>query len=484
MGARVGDADASQVVAPAGSVDLGLVVNHWNEQRTIAKVIFGWIARNWIVVLAGALAGVLLASSRAAQPPTYVSEALVTLAPQRTQVQFDPNVKTDQGVATIDAERRQALVELVVNDRVERDAARRLASSQTGFNFHPGELVRQVDGSLRPRSEVISIVARSDTPAEATAIASAWAQGYIEFVNQLYGSLPGPSLASLEAARDQAAAQSDAAQAAYEGDLRSSQVEAITDQIHQREQELARLSPPTAGNTQISAADDYRVIQLKTVNDLSELLRRIDTSRTALQLLVDGSSSDMISGSSETALALIKAQLVSIQNSLPRNVQLSVPSSDAATTRSALQSLLASLNAARTQISGELEAQRRAYESQVAARADVLNDELRVLRSQLAEASSRRTNLAAQRDLALNTYTVLAKKVEEQRVADAAVGREVELASDASPAQRIPQSRVGPTALGLVLGAALASVLALTIRAATRFGRRRIPSFGSAGGLS
>jgi hypothetical protein len=445
-----------------------------------------WVAQNWIVILAGALAGVMLASARGVEQPSYASEALVALAPHRTQVQFDPNVTTDAGVPTIDAQRRQALAELVVNDKVEQDAARRLASSQPGFNFHPGDLARQVEGSLKPRSEVISIIARADTAGEATAIASAWAQSYIEFVNQLYGavSVSGPSVASLEAARQQAAVHREAAQAAYEADLRSSQVETLTDQIHQREQELTQLNPPTFSSAPGSANDDYRLIQLKTLNDLGQLLRRIDASRTALQLLVSGSSGEVLSSSSENALALIKAQLVNIQSSLPSNVQLSVPGSDAGTNRGALESLLESLNATRAELSAELDTQRAAYEAQVAVRTDDLNNELRLLRSELAQASSRRNDLAAERDLALNTYTVLAKKVEEQRIAEAAAGREVELASDARPAQRIPQSGFGLTALGFVLGATLAGMLALVLRAATRFGRRRIPSFGSAGGLT
>jgi hypothetical protein len=286
----------------------------------------------------------------------------------------------------------------------------------------------------------------------------------------------------LEADRDKAAIASQAAQAAYEADLRDSQVEALTYQITQRQHELSRLVPPSFKDPK--AVDDYHQLQLRSLDDLSQTLRHIDDARASLRLVLATSTGEVISPTSESALALVKTQLVSIQNGLSHNIQLAVPSPDQGSSRSALRALFTTLDAAATDVTKVLESQRAAYEAQVGARTDELNTELRSLRSQLTEAAGRQSALSAQRDLALNTNTVLARNVRDQQIAEAAAGHEVVLASEAGPARRVAQSAVAPMAVGFVLGGALASLLALIAHRAARWGRRTLPSFGSARGIS
>jgi hypothetical protein len=223
------------------------------------------------------------------------------------------------------------------------------------------------------------------------------------------------------------------------------------------------------------------LLQLVTLNDLGQTLRRIDHARWSLKLVLDASPDGSASASSESALALIKAQLVSISNGLPPGLQVSVSNSEYATSRAELNALLISLDASRIQVVAQLADRRVAYENQVQARTERLNEELQALRSDLERAKAERGQLEASRDLALNTFAVLAKKVNEQRVAEAFAGREVQIASEPAVARPLSQSVVGARLVGLALGAILAAAFAWIVRAASPMVRRRAPSLSSTG---
>src|SRR3982751_2595275 len=71
-----------------------------------------WLLQNWILICVGALAGLVASTTLGVQPPRYMSEALVALVPQRTQVQLDASTTETSGPTPTDTlsvtvERRQ-----------------------------------------------------------------------------------------------------------------------------------------------------------------------------------------------------------------------------------------------------------------------------------------------------------------------------------------------------------------------------------------
>jgi hypothetical protein len=443
-----------------------------------------WLVQNWILICVGALAGLVASTTLGVQPPQYMSEALVALVPQRTQVQLDASTTETSGPTPTDTlsvtvERRQALADLLTNARVEADTIERLKATLPGTRFASGELLPIVHGGLKPRSEIIAVDATADTAAEAVAIADAWAASYVDFVNGLYAAPSGPSLQLLGADRDRAAVRSAEAQARYTASLQTSQVEQLTYQINQREAELTQLAPPSL--SAVVTREGYGQLDAKQLNDVAQALRRIDDARWQLRLVLNSGPADMTPATTETSLTLIKAQLVALSSGLPGTVRLSIPADESVTTREDLLALINGLDAARQGVAVDLSQRRAEYEARVRAREDQLNAELRVLRSQLEQANAERGALAAERDLAANTYTLLAQRYEEQRLEQAVAGRDVTLASRAATPILVTSAPLQPRVAGVLGGIALAIAITLIARSAVRVANRRAAYFGSAG---
>jgi hypothetical protein len=445
-----------------------------------------WLALNWVLLLGGAIAGFFL-GSLALGPAQYTAQALVATSPRRTQAQLDSSITTDttsKASVSISPERRQALADLVSTGAVETAAIARLQQTLPGQHFQPGDLLNRVHGSLLSRSDVIAIQVDADTQADAAAIANAWAASYVEFINQLYVKDAGPSLDTLIAQRDRAAAERDAAQQALNANLQQSKLEELVDGIQQRQQELDLLQA-TPVNFEVPSTD-YRAVQVQTLNDLSQTLRRIEVAEQSARVLLQGMPADpSASSGDETALTLLKAQLVSLSESTNSTVRLEIPSFNgdgSVTTRSQLETLVADLEQTRGQLSSELVDQREIYEAQVAERTSQIDDELRQMRADLERARAERNSLTARRDLAQSAYDALAKTVQEQTITNADAGREVEIATLARDVNPLVQLGVVPRAAGVVLGMWCAVLIALLLRGL----RRRwweSPSLGPASGI-
>jgi|SRR5579864_2155211 len=430
------------------------------------------VARQWPVLVVGAIAGSLLAGVIGTAPPRYTAQALVAVAQEQTVASFEPSITTTAPQTSVSGPaHRQAIADLIVNSAIEQDAIRRLATSLPSSRYGPGELIGDIQADPSTVSDVITVRATAGTQVEAVAIVNAWADSYVAFVNQLYLS-QATQLDQLTADRDQAGQQLDKAQGALEDSLRGSRVEQLNDAIARDQDELKTLEAPT--DAQQSSQGGYRSIQLQTLNSLADTLRRVELAQQSLKAIkVTRDASETTDSTTQAALSLLKAQLVVILNGLPPGMQLNVPVSTPPSGGEDIASLSAELTVLHDQVAQALATQRAAYEAAAAQRAQALDAELRQLRAEVELANSERTNLTARRDLALSTYTALAKKVEEQDIQQADLGREVTLASRANAATLVPQSVAVPRAVGAILGAILALGLALALRFA---GTRLMPT--------
>ena len=467
-----------------------------------------WVARNWLFLAVGLIGGGVIGGYIAmSQPTRYVAEALIAPTRSRVQVQFESSIKTvsDAAAGTTGGtlapappERLQSLTELVTSGTIEAQVIPQLSGAWTQTDLQPGEVVAHIHGALKPRSEIISIQADGADPAQAIALANTWATSYTSVVNRLYASANFTgTVQSMEAQRDDAFARHQAAQDALTSMIRSTRLEELRRAIKEKEDRLTMLYrgglPPSneAASTDASktvpdasktvpapfGADDYRLVEVHRINDLAQTLRRLDTSRTRIQAL----ASEASAGSTDTAaITLAKAQLVTISDALPAQMQFQVPPSTESDAKADLAQLLAAVESARTQIGSELAARQADYESKRAAEIGQLEDELRPMRSELEDLMSGQKELTLKRDLAWDTYIALARKLEERNVADAATGHEVELASTAVAANPAPRATTLSAVVGATLGLAAVVMVLLAWAAVPRI--RQAPLTAARGG--
>jgi hypothetical protein len=458
---------------------------------------------SWPLLLLGLILGpaiVLATQSRA--PVVYSAEALVAPNRSRTQVQFVPQIKTIDdsttaaGGSALTPERRQALVDLVRSSNVEALVMKDLNGKLPDSELQQGALVQQINGGIRPRSEILSIQALASSPTDAMLIVNSWARNYVDEVNHLYSS--SDSDGSIQALRDRAQQDFQAAQATLNASIATSDLETLDQQIQQKQALLALLQSPyqgaaqgtadtssdakpsAASSTQVQVSNavlnDYRLAERRSLDDLAQTLRRVDATRqTARALLGQAQLNGGGGGSSDAAaLALLKTQLVAISDGLPSQLQLQIPSSVGGSTAEDLQTLANSLDAARQQLAADFESRRAAYEANRAQQVSALERELQDLRARREAADAERKRLTAARDLASDTYTALAKKAEEQRVASSTAGHEVELASEATFAAPLPRQTT--SALVTAAFAGLVAAAAVAVLRWYAFDRHGFPS--------
>jgi uncharacterized protein involved in exopolysaccharide biosynthesis len=450
------------------------------------------LVRNWpLLVLGTLLLPLVVAALLLSAPHQYTAEALIAPTRARTEVQFEPSIRTvddgsgQQGAGPLTPERRQALVDLVRSSAIEQQVVQQLAATLPSAQVATGELVQHISGGLRPRSEILSIQATADTPEAAVAIVNAWAHGYVEQVNNVYAA--GENGTSLDAIRDQARRDLQQAQDALTASLKESRLEALDSQIEDKQHQVALLQTPyqlpgqaaanqsavtssqTPSPTPAPAAstvatsdslNDYRLAERRTLDDLAQTLRRLDTTRENVRALLEQARSGA-STDSTAALVLIKAQLVAISGTLPSQLQLQLPADSGPVTADQLEALVRSIEQARTEVAAEFDSRRAAYEANRTAQLAQLEDDLRQLRADRERETAIRKRLTEQRDLAQQTYTALARKAQENRVSQVAGGHEVELASEATFAAPVTRPLVPALAAAAVLGLLVAAALVL-----------------------
>ena len=467
----------------------------------VGPVISEWgrvLVARWKILLVGTLlAPICAAAVLLPQPRTYVADTLVVPTRTRTQVQFEPTIKTStdsdptQSSATsptLTPERRQALVDLVMSGELESQVMQQLQGKIDANLLQSGKLAGHVKGVLLPKSEIIAVEAETTNPTDSIAIANAWATNYVTLVNRIYaGTDTGGTVAALEVQRDQAAAENDAAQATLVAAMKDSRLEQEQREIADKEHQLAlwesayqagAFTDPIA--SQISTANgnqtptlnksvdtemarnDYRLAEVRTLNDFAGTIRRLDSTKQTLQSLRRKTEVSGVGAGDTAALTLLKTQLVALSDALPAQMQFQLPPSTNSDVATDFQQLEASIDEARAATQREFDARRIAYEAKRDQQVQELHDALRGLRADVEALAAQRSQVTLKRDLASSSYNALARKVVERKVAEATMGQEVELAGRAASAVPAPNTRLLMTlVVAALVGFTLSVVVAL-----------------------
>jgi uncharacterized protein involved in exopolysaccharide biosynthesis len=369
----------------------------------------------WILGITVAAAAVALAVSFLL-PPTYEATALVAIKAPLYVMNFDPRFLPNQPPQPA----YKAYLDLAEGDEV-------LEALFSRLNPRPAEIktLRDLREMVKARAgtdpSVVRLTVRARDPQEAARIANLWAEIFVTHANRIYGA-SDKELQQLEGQLAQAQAALEAAEQAlieFQARNQASILEARLDSLK---------------SDQAHYLADQRAITyiLQDIQALREQLARQPGERPA-------SLADDL-----TALFLqIKA--FNAQASAP--IQLQVNSAESLSNRS-IGETMALLN----DIARALEAK----SVEIKQRLEELQPQILSLQRQLQEIYTESDRLTRQRDLAKETYTALARKVQETRIAVQGAQRTVELGSQAA----VPEEPVSPRKL---LNTAVAGTLGLML---------------------
>lgn len=222
------------------------------DLRQYVLVLASW----WREVVALALVAAVLAAAgvialRFVQDPVYEAAATVAIARTTSNISFDDNFQTSSSQENMTSAaradvlvstRRASLVGLVYNGAVAQTVSQEMEAFLTESQRNPTRLLNRIDAELvtaegtRTESDLIRISARADSPEVAAAIANAWAQAYVTYVNRLYGQVPDDLRTSVQT--ELAAAQSgyDEAQRQLEGFIASNEIARYDREIGEKQQ--------------------------------------------------------------------------------------------------------------------------------------------------------------------------------------------------------------------------------------------------------
>ncbi len=486
----------------SGSMILLLLVRRWT-----------WVAGG--AVLAATVAALVVIS----QPRMYTTSIDVVPKRARTEVNYDTRIRTVSsetttggqgqgagGLTAVSAERRQALAQLVRNPDVEKVVREELGAALPPELRAPGALLDLVEARVVPRSEIITITVDGPSAAVAEQVALSWARAYERHVNQLYA--PSGATNGMDAQVAEAGKQYDAAEASLTAFT-------ATVPLAENNRLLAR---------KLQQLNDILNGQQVALGDLYAVARRVNLfliQAQALQQQLEAAQDNSATASNQLALTLLKTQAYAAsiapgattggasetaapaspdqvrgegqtrpegQGSgspprrmpdwaLPAGLQLQVPATDTPVTlaqqRADVAATVAALQEWRLRLQQDIQARSLGAfpagsapapdgsESEAEQLIQRFEQEVRELQGTVAEQTARQKTLQQARDVALESYSSLLKKAEENRVANAVgAGNEVSLASQ-SVAGATLESRglLRLTALAAVTGALLAATV-------------------------
>lgn len=357
-------------------------------------------------------------------PPTYKATALVAIKVPKYVMQFDPRFEVP---SQFPQPAYRAYPDLALGDEVLETLFARLNPRPEKVETLQ-DLRQMVDAKAGRDPSVVRLVVRSRDPQEAARIANLWTELFVAHANQVYGT-GEKELRQLEEQLALAHAELETAETALIEFQARNQASILDAQLDSLRRQQADYLANQRAITYI----------LQDIRALQEQLTRQPDERPA-------SLADDL-----TALFLqIKA--FNAQASAP--IQLQVSGAASLSSKSVGETI-----ALLDDMAQALEAK----SAEVGQRIEELSPEILSLQKQLQEIYTESGRLTRQRDLANETYTALARKVEETRIAMQVPESAARLASRAA----VPEEPASPRKL---LNTAVAGVLGLMLSVFGAFG--------------
>lgn len=312
-----------------------------------------WQGRLTIISLAviGALLGGIISF---AFPAGYEAIAGIAIVKSRTDIEFDPRVKTlsADDLATTNADaRRNALLTLVNSGQVAEQVLAEVGNQLEATDRTPAKLLRTVKAELAQRGDFILIRVQHKNPQVAATIANVWSAKYEQYVNSIYASGQPNYAASVFTEVQQTRDTYEQSQKALEAFLATNNILTLRREISDTQkiidslssQRLASLSAIiekrlnartvvieqylnaqtlASSNVITQAAESQIKILANYYATRNELEQLLEVSRALRDQTANGGPGS--SRSNSLAIVLLKARAFAGANALPGNLQVNV----------------------------------------------------------------------------------------------------------------------------------------------------------------
>ena len=171
------------------------------------------------LIVVGALLGGLYSFIR---PAAYEATATVAIIKSRTEVEFDPRVRTltadDIAGASQTAVdyRRNALLSLATSGEIAQEVLKDVGPLLPEDQRDPAKLIRLIKPELATRGDLILIRVQYDDPGIAAQIANVWATYYERYINRVYSASQPQYLESVQTEVEQSRKTYETSQRALE----------------------------------------------------------------------------------------------------------------------------------------------------------------------------------------------------------------------------------------------------------------------------
>jgi succinoglycan biosynthesis transport protein ExoP len=373
-------------------------------------------------------------------PPTYEATALVIIRQPQYMMQFDPRfeILTQQPAY-------KAYPDLARGDEVLEALFARL-------NPRPAEietlrdLQERVEAKAGTDPSVVRLTVRARDPQEAARIANLWAELFVAHANRVYGA-SDEELQQLEGQLAQAQAELEAAEQALIEFQARNQASILDARLDSLKSDQAHYLADQRAITYI--LQDIQALREQLARQPDERPASLADDLTTLFLQIKAFNAQ---ASAPTQLPGLEGQGTIVQASAP--IQLQVNSAESLSNKSIGETM-----ALLDDMAGVLEAK----SAEIGQRLEELQPQILSLQKQLQEIYTESDRLTRQQDLAKETYTALARKVEETRIAVQGVQSTARLGSRAA----VPEKPAGPRKL---FNTAVAGALGLMLSVFGAFG--------------
>jgi uncharacterized protein involved in exopolysaccharide biosynthesis len=394
----------------------------------------------WILGITVAAAGVGLTVSLRL-PFTYEATALVTIKPPLYVMNFDTRFQP-----VIRQLVYKTHLDLAEGDEVLETLFSRLNPRPAGI-----KTLRNLRGMVKAREgadpSVVRLTVRARNPQEAARIVNLWAEVFVAHMNQIYGS-SDEELQRLEGQLAQAQAALEAAEQALIEFQARNQASILEARLNSLKNEQAYYLTQQQSITYI--LQDLRAFRERLVrqpgeqpaslaDDLTAILLQIKAfnaqTSTPIQLQVNSAESLSHGSIGETMTHRSIGETMTLLNAqafMP--IQLQVNSAESLS-HGSIGETMTLLN----DIGRALEAK----SVEIRQRLEELQPQILSLQRRLQETRTESDRLTRQRDLAKETYTALARKVQERRIAIEGIERTAQLGSRAA----VPEEPASPRRL-------------------------------------
>lgn len=372
------------------------------------------LLKNWKWILGAAiLAAVVAFIASSLLPPTYEATALVAVTKPGQLVQFDPRFE-----AVAETQPLKAYPELAASDQVLQELLKEVSTIAPEINSLE-DLRRATEASAGDDPSILRLTVTYGEPQITADIANLWADLFVVRANEVFGNQGGEQL-----------------------DYFASQQGSAAQELARAEQALidfqARNRAGTINN-QLNALQSTQANYLANQQKLTFLIADVQALREQLNR---DAGNDAITVADQLTALFLQLKAFGADNVTALQLQVdpavTLASADRAEQIQFLDGLIETVSAQIAAIDTELGA---------------LEPQILALQQQKQETDTESNQLTRNYTVAEETYTALARKVEEERITSQDTSSGVRLASKtAVPGEAASSGRVSSTAVAGILG--------------------------------